>query len=54
MRAEYLEYVADYKENLIPLMEKLQGEGKWKKLSEVILENYAMGKTGKMFQFKVY
>lgn len=52
-RAEYLEYVAEYKDNLIPLMNKLQGEGKWMKLSEVILENYALGKTGILFQFRV-
>lgn len=53
MREEYLDHVKEYSENLVPLMNKLQEERKWTAVSKDITENYAYGKPGVTFQFKV-
>ena len=53
MREEYLHQVGDYQDNLIPLMDRLEAENKWVTLSRDTLENYALGKSGLLFQFKV-
>lgn len=53
MREEYLDHVSEYSENLTPLMNKLQEEGQWAALSKDVIENYALGKSGIVFQFRV-
>ena len=53
MREEYLDHVSEYSENLVPLMNKLQEEGQWAALSKDVIENYALGKSGIVFQFRV-
>ena len=53
MREEYVDHVAEYRDNLMPLIDQLQEQGKWRQLSKDIIQNYAYGKSGILFQFMV-
>jgi len=53
MREEYLDYVEEYKDSLMPLMNNLEMEGKWRLKSKDYVENYAFGMQGVIFQFEV-
>ncbi|KAL3864690.1 hypothetical protein ACJMK2_006351 [Sinanodonta woodiana] len=52
MRKEYLDYVNEYKDCLEPLMDKLEGEKKWQKISREIVPNYSFNKEGVVYKFK--
>ncbi|KAL3864748.1 hypothetical protein ACJMK2_006404 [Sinanodonta woodiana] len=52
MRKEYLDYVNEYKDRLEPLMDKLEGEKKWQKISRKIVPNYSFNKEGVVYKFK--
>ncbi|CAI9738779.1 Hypothetical predicted protein [Octopus vulgaris] len=53
MRKEYLTYVLDYKDKLLPLFHRLEEEKKWKMISDKEVSNYSFNKTGIVFIFSV-
>eukprot|EP00106_Octopus_bimaculoides_P008298 XP_014775740.1 PREDICTED: uncharacterized protein LOC106873047 [Octopus bimaculoides] len=53
MRKEYLTYVLDYKDKLLPLFHRLEEEKKWKMISDKEVPNYSFNKTGIVFIFSV-
>lgn len=52
-RLEYLETVPEYKDRLEPLMDKLEQEGKWKKVARIIEPNYYQEKEGITWKYEV-
>ncbi|KAL4241016.1 Methyltransferase domain [Mactra antiquata] len=53
MREEYMDYVEEYKDSLMPLMHNLEKEGKWRLKSKDTINNYAFGLSGVVFQYEV-
>ncbi|GAB1607707.1 uncharacterized protein LOC115223152 [Argonauta hians] len=53
MRKEYLSYVLDYKDKLIPMFKSLEEEKKWLMVSKEEVQNYSFKKPGLVFVFKV-
>ncbi|KAL3864271.1 hypothetical protein ACJMK2_005968 [Sinanodonta woodiana] len=52
MRKEYLDYVKEYKDRLEPLMDQLETERKWQKISRKIVPNYSFNKEGVVYKFR--
>ncbi|XP_046549470.1 2-methyl-6-phytyl-1,4-hydroquinone methyltransferase 1, chloroplastic-like [Haliotis rubra] len=53
MREVFLREVDEYKDRLEPLMDSLEKEGKWRKVSRVIVPNYFIDITGIVFRYRV-
>ncbi|XP_064109367.1 uncharacterized methyltransferase Sca_1399-like [Macrobrachium nipponense] len=53
MRKEYLDYVEEYKNKLIPYMDEMEKRGKWTKIALKTIHNYAFNKDGLLFTYKV-
>lgn len=53
MRQEYLEYVKEYKDRLVPYMKELEDSGKWRCLEQTVVPNYSFGKDGVVFVCRV-
>ena len=52
MRAEYLQIVDDYKNNLEPLMQKMADERIWSLEYKITVPNYSFDKNGLIFIFR--
>ena len=52
MRESYLTECSEF-ENLEPTMKKLEEEGKWTIVSRTRVDQYALGKSGIIFIFKI-
>ena len=52
-RLEFLCTVSEYKDRLEPLMEKLEKEGKWKKIARIIEPDYFLEKNGISWIYQV-
>ena len=53
IREEYLDYVAEYKDRLEPLMQKMADEEKtWKSVARMQVENYSFRKNGIVFVYQ--
>ena len=52
MRKEYLTYVKEYVDRLVPMMEKLENEGVWSTVVRLDVPNYSFNKTGIIFVFR--
>ncbi|XP_064109295.1 methyltransferase-like protein 27 [Macrobrachium nipponense] len=53
MRKEYLDYVEEYKDKLIPYMDEMEKQGKWTKVELKTVHNYSFNKDGLVFTYKV-
>ena len=53
MRAEHLTKVEQYKDKLEPLMDKLEKEGKWKKIERKIFQRFFLDKDGILWKYQV-
>lgn len=53
MREEYLYEVNEYKDRLVPHMDFLQQKGYWTKVEMKTISNYAFGKDGIVFTYRV-
>ncbi|KAK2187682.1 hypothetical protein NP493_157g03004 [Ridgeia piscesae] len=53
MRQEYLTYVAEYTDRLEPCMDQLVDLGWWKREERTVVSNYAFGKPGVVFVYRV-
>lgn len=52
MRKEYLSYVKEYTDRLVPMMDKLENEGIWSSVVRLDVPNYSWNKTGIVFVFR--
>ncbi|XP_060585644.1 methyltransferase-like protein 27 [Ruditapes philippinarum] len=52
-REQHLYTVAEYKDRLEPLMDRLEAEGKWKKLERKIFKGFFLDKDGIMWKYQV-
>ncbi|KAK7072556.1 ubiE/COQ5 methyltransferase, partial [Halocaridina rubra] len=50
---EYLKEVPEYKDRLVPYMDLLEDDGKWKKVEVKTIPNYFVNKDGIMFIYKI-
>ena len=52
MRKEYLTYVKEYIDRLVPMMDKLESDGIWSTIMRLDVPNYSFNKTGIVFVYK--
>ena len=52
MRKEYLTYVEEYVDRLVPLMDKLEKDGVWTNVVKLDVPNYSFNKTGIVFVYQ--
>jgi hypothetical protein len=52
MRKEYLIYVKEYVDRLVPFMDKLEKDGVWSNVLKIDVPNYSFNKTGIVFIYK--
>ena len=53
MREEYLFIVKEYQNRLEPLMQQMENGGLWLMLERTVVADYAYGKNGIVFVFRV-
>ena len=53
MREEYLQKVADYKDNLQAVMTELENAGIWRTFSISVVSNYSFNKNGIVYMFAI-
>ncbi|XP_068202558.1 methyltransferase-like protein 27 [Palaemon carinicauda] len=53
MRKEYLDYVEEYKDKLIPYIDEMEKQGKWTKVEVKTVPKYSFDKDGMIFTYKV-
>ncbi len=52
MRKEYLTYVKEYIDRLVPMMDKLEKDGVWTTVTRMEVPNYSFNKTGIIFIYQ--
>ena len=52
-REQHLRTVAEYNNRLEPLMDRLEAEGKWKKIERKIFKGFFLDKEGIMWKYQV-
>lgn len=52
-REQHLHTVDEYKDRLEPLMDRLEAEGKWKKIARKIFKGFFLDKDGIMWKYEV-
>lgn len=52
MRKEYLAYVEEYIDRLVPMMEQLVKDGVWSPVLNLEVPNYSFNKTGCVFIYR--
>ena len=53
MRQEYLSYVAEYINQLEPMMERHEQQGLWKQEERTVVASYSFNKNGIVFVYRV-
>lgn len=52
-REQHLQAVDEYRDRLEPLMDRLEAEGKWKKIERKIFKGFFLDKDGIMWKYQV-